>query len=112
MVQKPQKQGKSFITVIFFQNNLMSQSIKAHYVSLRDLNREAYREFNSQLEKREKLTYFKRSVMAKPNKSLSDVHGSVSSLMIRFLGFTQQHFDTNTLPESINLPSYVSEVPA
>ncbi|GAB3767401.1 hypothetical protein GCM10028818_00050 [Spirosoma horti] len=95
-----------------FLRNSMNVSIKDHYRALKETDREAYREFNSQLEKREKLTYFKRSVMGNPKKSLTDVHGSVSFLMIRFLGFTQENFDTNTLPESINIPKHESELAA
>ncbi|MCX6216592.1 hypothetical protein [Spirosoma sp.] len=85
-------------------------TIKEHYQALKASDKEAYKEFNSQLAKRDKLTYFKRSVIGNPKKSLTDVYGSVSSLMIRFLGFSQKHFDTNTLPESINIPNHELEL--
>ena len=82
--------------------NSMKVTILDHYNQLEQKDRAAWKEFRIELERVDKLTYFIRSVLKKPNKSLFDIPSVIRSLMIKYLGFTHENFDTNTMPELVD----------
>ncbi|PRY47148.1 hypothetical protein CLV58_101214 [Spirosoma oryzae] len=82
-------------------------TVKDHYNRLktRDLGR--FNEFNAELARRQKFNSFIRNVCNNPKKNLQKVDCVIGPLMITYLGFTQENFDTNTIPA---LPGNVVEL--
>lgn len=78
----------------------MADTVRKHYERLRKTDYTAWKQFNAALASEDLLTYFQRSIVRKGvNPSLLMIPSWIRTCMIRYMGFSNENFDTNTMPE-------------
>lgn len=77
----------------------MNSPIRKHYDRLKQVDYESWKQFNAALAGEDLLTYFQRSVIRKGlNPNLRLIPSWIRSCMVKYMGFTDENFDTNTVP--------------
>ena len=86
----------------------MGSTIRKHYDRLKQVDYQSWKQLNAALAGEDLLTYFQRSVIRKGlNPNLRLIPSWIRSCMVKYMGFTDENFDTNTVPA---LPDNVVEL--
>ena len=77
-----------------------NSTFKAHYEHLKQTDYNAYKQFNAALAAEDQLQYWQRSVVKKgATPTLFSLPSWIRTCMVRFMGFTHEQFDNNTMPD-------------
>ena len=74
-------------------------SIKDHVNLLKETDNQSYTKMMVELAEIGKLSYLTKTLLVFHTKDLRNVHGPVMNILIKYLGFTDENFKTNTVPE-------------
>ncbi|MER0442211.1 hypothetical protein [Emticicia sp. W12TSBA100-4] len=78
-------------------------TIKDHVNYLKSVNKETYNQMMVELAEIGKLAYFTKTLLVFHTKDLRNVHGPVMNIIIKYLGFSEDNFKKNIVPELTKL---------
>lgn len=74
-------------------------TIKDHVNHLKSVDIDTYNKMMVELAEIGKLSYFTKTLLVFHTKDLRNVHGPVMNIIIKYLGFSEDNFKKNIVPE-------------
>lgn len=85
-------------TPIPITSTSVTPTLKEHNFSFRKIDPTKYNKFRANLVSKNLWTYYYFTMLTKANFNLLLTPSFIRSMMVEYMGFTHDHFDTNTIP--------------